>query len=86
MTPEEIKSARNALGLSVGGLARMLETDELSVRRMEMAPTKSTARTPAPRMLRLIRAYLDGYRPDDWPQTQKSPGAEAPGPSGPPLE
>ena len=27
----------------------------------------NTFRKPAPRMVRLIRAYLDGYRAADWP-------------------
>lgn len=35
---------------------------------MEMPPDASTFRKPAPRMVRLIRAYLDGYRPRDWPK------------------
>lgn len=67
MTPAQIKEARHALGLSVVQLAAMLETDAQSVRRMELREDASTARTPAVRMVRLIRAYLDGYRPSDWP-------------------
>ena len=67
MTPTEIKTAREALGLSLSGLAAMLDTDPTTTRRMEMEPDKSTARAPAPRMVRLITAYLDGYRPADWP-------------------
>ena len=31
-------------------------------------PDKSQHRKPAPRMVRLIIAYLSGYRPDDWPE------------------
>jgi DNA-binding transcriptional regulator YiaG len=67
MTPDQIKEARIALGLTQSQLGRMLETDGQTVRRMEMPATASTAREPAVRMARLIRAYLDGYRPDDWP-------------------
>jgi len=67
MTPTEIKEARQTLGLSVKGLAQMLDTDGSTIRKMETSPDKSTHRKPAPRMMRLITAYLDGYRPTDWP-------------------
>ncbi len=68
MNHVEIKESRQSLGLTLRELADMLDTDAQSVRRMEMDPTHAvTARTPAPRMVRLIRAYLDGYRPEDWP-------------------
>ena len=73
MTPQEIKDARKALGLSVADFGRLLETDAQSVRRWEMSGDRSTARAPPPRVGRLIRAYLDGHRPADWPETQKSP-------------
>jgi ribosome-binding protein aMBF1 (putative translation factor) len=67
MTPSDIRDARRSLGLSQAQLASMLETDAQTVRRMEMPPHMSTHRLPAPRMQRLIEAYLYGYRPDDWP-------------------
>lgn len=69
MTPTELKEARHMLGLSVADLARLLDTDAQSIRRMEQSESASTFRRPAPRMIRLIRAYLDGYRPTDWPTT-----------------
>lgn len=67
MTPEEIRRARVSLGLSQSQMAELLETDAQTVRRMEMDQNRSTHRLPAPRMCRLIMAYVDGYRPDDWP-------------------
>lgn len=67
MTPKEIKEARNALGLTQSQFATVLDTDAVTIRRMEMDPSKKTARRPAVRMVRLIQAYLDGYRPGDWP-------------------
>ncbi|MFP1646136.1 helix-turn-helix domain-containing protein [Pontitalea aquivivens] len=67
MTPTEIKQARHSLGLSVADLARLLDTDPQTVRRMEQSETANTFRRPAPRMVRLITAYVSGYRPDDWP-------------------
>ena len=67
MTPFEIKQARHTLGLSVADLARLLDTDAQTVRRMEQSETASTFRRPAPRMVRLVQAYIMGYRPPDWP-------------------
>jgi DNA-binding XRE family transcriptional regulator len=70
MTPTEIREARRELGLTQGQLAALLDTDRQSVLRMELDPSASTFRRPAPRMVRLLRAYLDGYRPADWPECQ----------------
>jgi ribosome-binding protein aMBF1 (putative translation factor) len=69
MTPAQIKEARQKLGLSVNQMATMIDTDPLSVRRMEGNPEAKTHRHPAPRMVRLIEAYLSGYRPLDWPHS-----------------
>ena len=66
MTPVEIKEARHKLGLSVAKLAELLDTDPQTIRRMEQSETANTFRRPAPRMVRLISAYLEGYRPADW--------------------
>ena len=71
MTPDEIKRARQSLGLTQSQLGQMLDTDGQTIRRMEMPPDAATARKPVARMARLIRAYLDGYRPDDWPIGEK---------------
>ena len=67
MTPADIKQARHAMGLSVADLARLLDTAPQTVRRMEQSETASTFRRPAPRMVRLVQAYMMGYRPPDWP-------------------
>lgn len=67
MTPQDIKQARHTLGLSVSQIAYLLDTDPQTIRRMEQREDARTFRRPAARMVRLIRAYLDGYRPDDWP-------------------
>lgn len=67
MTPQEIKKARESLGLTQAQLGRLLDTDGQTVRRMEMPEDASTHRKPAVRMVRLVQAYLDGYRPSDWP-------------------
>ena len=67
MTPFEIKQARHSMGLSVADLARLLDTDPQTVRRMEQSESANTFRRPAPRMVRLVQAYMLGYRPPDWP-------------------
>ena len=61
------KEAREELGLSIYQLAELLETDPRVIRAIEAAPSSSTRREPAPRMVRLMEAYLAGYRPPDWP-------------------
>ena len=66
MTPSQLKQARQSLGLTQSDLGRLLDTDGQSVRRMEMPSEAKTSRPPAPRMVRLIQAYLDGHRPLDW--------------------
>lgn len=71
MTHEEIRAARKSLGLSVADMARMLDTDPMSIRRIEMSPGVATSRNPPPRMIRLLTAYTEGYRPADWPSLQK---------------
>ena len=68
MTSAEIKAVRQWLGITVSQLAVLLDTDPQTIRRMEQSETSNTFRKPAPRMVRLLRAYLDGYRPADWPQ------------------
>lgn len=70
MTHNEVKQARERLGLSQSQLGKMLDTDGQTIRRMELEPSASKYRRPAPRMSRLIRAYLDGYRPHDWPSPE----------------
>lgn len=70
MQPDQIRAARLALNLTQSQLGAMLDTDGQTIRRMELDPSASTSRKPAVRMVRLIRAYLDGYRPADWPVTE----------------
>ena len=67
-TPMVLRGARTELGLSVMQMAALLETDAQTIRRMEQTPLAKTFRKPASRMVRLLRAYLCGYRPKDWPE------------------
>lgn len=74
LTAQGLRDARQALGLTQAQLGAMLDTDAQSLRRMEMPAGASTARGIAPRVARLVAAYLDGYRPADWPtDTPKGP-------------
>ena len=70
MTHTEIRAARIALGLKPDQLAKMLDVGTQTVTRMESTPDRSKHRKPAVRMVRLIRAYLDGHRPADWPKKE----------------
>ena len=67
MTPQEIREARQTLGLTQAQLGAMLDTTARVMRCVESSPDASTHRKLSPRMERLIRAYLSGYRPEDWP-------------------
>ena len=70
MTHTEIRAARLALGLEPDQLAKMLDVGTQTVTRMESTPDRSKHRKPAVRMVRLIRAYLDGHRPVYWPKKE----------------
>jgi len=67
LTPTALKEARHTLGLTLAELAPLLGYEGVNgarlVRRME-----SGDRTIRPAQARLVRAYLDGYRPADWPK------------------
>jgi len=69
MNHDELRAARESLGLSPAEAAQMLDlADTKAIYRMESTPGHSTHRPPATRVVRLYRAYLAGYRPDDWPE------------------
>lgn len=75
MTHLELRAARERLGLTQVEMARMLDMDsEKSVIRMESDPTLKTARPAPRRAVRLIEAYLAGYRPTDWPKREGTNG------------
>jgi hypothetical protein len=63
----DFRAARLSLGLSLKQMGDMLDTDRRAVSRFEASPETSTHREPAVRVRRLMQAYLDGYRPSDWP-------------------
>lgn len=63
MTPTTIKQARSDLGLTQAQLAPLLGyADKSRISELE----RGTER-PGAAVVRLLQAYLDGYRPADWP-------------------
>jgi hypothetical protein len=72
MTPKQFKAARDRLGLSVSQMAKVLGVTEIQIRRMQTAPDKGSHREVQATTEKLIRAYLDGYRPADWPRRPSS--------------
>ena len=69
MSPNEVKEARLTLGLSLDQLAILIGYDraERSDRRKLMADIECGVLPLRPAQERLIVAYLEGYRPEDWP-------------------
>ena len=66
MTPSQLNQARRKLGLTLSQMAYVLGYEgvhgESQVHHMETG-----RREVRPAQRRLIEAYLDGYRPEDWP-------------------
>lgn len=64
MTPADIRAAREAFGLTQAQLAPLLGY-AAAIRISEL---ERGHRTPGACAVLLLRAYLDGYRPKDWPK------------------
>lgn len=64
MTPEQIKEARKSLGLTPTQAAQLLGYGAVS----RIYEIEAGARRPSASVVRLLAAYLDGYRPLDWPE------------------
>jgi transcriptional regulator with XRE-family HTH domain len=64
MTADEIHLARWRLGLTQAELAAVM-----GLRRPQtISDWECGVKTPTGVAIRLLRAYLDGYRPPDWPR------------------
>lgn len=63
MTPSEIRQARKSLGLTQAAFAAVIGYQDKTA----VSAIEAGARNPSPPVILLIRAYLDGYRPPDWP-------------------
>ncbi|MFV0384410.1 helix-turn-helix domain-containing protein [Paracoccus sp. (in: a-proteobacteria)] len=64
MAPDEIRAARLAFGLTQIQMAILLGYGAPA----RIAEIEAGRRNPSESVLRLMRAYLDGYRPADWPE------------------
>jgi len=60
VTAKEFREARLRLGLSVDGLAQILQTNPVSVRRWEMDADRNTARAPNPIACQVLRWLESG--------------------------
>lgn len=67
MQPDQIKEARLSLGLTQSELGRMLGYQGANIR-VQMDDLETGRRPLRGCQERLLRAYLEGYRPQDWPR------------------
>lgn len=63
MNPAQFKEARQTLGLDQRQAAALLGYGNAT----RISEIEAGKRNPSASVVRLLRAYLDGYRPDDWP-------------------
>ena len=67
LTPRDLSNARKHLGLSLAEMARLLGYEGEQAR-SQAHHLETGRRGIRPAQRRLIEAYLDGYRPEDWPR------------------
>lgn len=67
MTPHTLAKAREYLGLTLSEMAHMLGYEGVQAR-SQAHHLETGRRDIRPAQRRLVEAYLDGYRPDDWPK------------------
>lgn len=65
MTGDKLRTARKSLGLTQQQLAMVLGLQGQAT----IARCEAGNRNIGPTFARLVIAYLDGYRPDDWPNS-----------------
>lgn len=70
MDKKHIYESRKALGLTQEQAAKMLGYGAKS----RISEVETGARNASESVLRLLRAYIDGYRPADWPRQSKKQG------------
>ena len=66
MTPEQFMQCRLAVGLTQQQAANMLGYGS----RSRISEIETGKRNSSKAVVRLMRAYVDGYRPDDWPDVE----------------
>ena len=70
MKPADILHARDKLGLTQAQFAQVLGYGHV----MRVSQLERGERHPSPAAVRLIAAYLDGYRPAGWPKKKMKHG------------
>ena len=68
MTPAQFKQARQSLGLTHAEAALVLGYGSMS----RIYEIENGRRNPSASVVRLMQAYLDGYRPKDWPKQEEN--------------
>ncbi|MEO9789260.1 MAG: hypothetical protein ABJF67_16850 [Aurantimonas coralicida] len=69
LTSDEFREAQRKLGLSDADLAFVLGIENPQhIRRLKGREGSSSHREVQPWHVRLLAAYLTGYRPSDWPE------------------
>jgi transcriptional regulator with XRE-family HTH domain len=63
LTPTQFREARVKLGLTQSDAARLLGYGS----KVRISEIEAGKRNPGAAVVRLLRAYLAGYRPEDWP-------------------
>lgn len=75
MTPDELKTARARLGLTGAQLGHLLGYAPTGAR-FRVSEMERGVQPVTKTIGRLVRAYLEGYRPADWPTKSLPPAAE----------
>lgn len=68
MTPAELKQARKTLGLTPQQMADMLGYGA----KTRISEIENGKANPSAAVIRLLHAYVAGYRPSDWPHLAQS--------------
>lgn len=66
MTPAEIKQHRETLGLTQAQIAPLLGYSATQ----RVSEIERGTRNPSDAAAQLLQAYLNGYRPPDWPKNK----------------
>ena len=69
MTPTEIRAAREVLRLTQAQIAPLLGYGSQS----RIAEIEGGKKGVGASVIRLLQAYVDGYRPKDWPVPMDTP-------------
>jgi len=73
MNHRQFKRARERLGLTVAELADVLGHNRVTIYRMERSPRCSSYRPVPEKTELLMQAFLQGYRPPNWPEPPREP-------------